>query len=278
MRMIRQKAKDRAGAWSLSAVWQQWSIILLSLVIVTGVFISAPRSLLGKCDLVGYALCHRIPSHSFQLAGRQLPLCARCSGTYLGALWGLFFIGVIGHRRASLLPPAPILAVLIVFFFLQGVDGVNSYLTLFPALPHLYEPHNLLRFVTGALNGLTISGLVLPLFNSAFWRAPDRTPSIRGWREMGVLLVGVGGLIALLSTHSPALLFPLAVGSTLSVILILTMVNTTILTMVAGREGEAVRWTQAWIPLLGGLSLGLVEMGSLILLRGLVTNWLDFPM
>lgn len=275
--MIRQKVKDGTEARSVPTVWRQWSVIVLSLMIVTGVFLSAPRSLLVKCDLVGYALCHRIPSHSFQLAGRQLPLCARCSGTYLGALWGLFFMGVIHRRRASLLPSAPILTVLIIFFLLQAVDGLNSYLTLFPVIPHLYKPQNVLRFATGALNGLTISGLVLPLFNSALWRTPDRTSSILGWREMGVLLVGAGGLIALISTRSPALLLPLAVGSMLSVVLVLTLLNTTILAMVMGQEGEAERWTQAWLPLLAGLDLGLVEMGGLILLRGLITNWLDFP-
>jgi len=226
---------------------------------------------------VGYAFCHRIPSHSFHLTGRQLPLCARCSGTYLGALWGLFFMGVIRCRRASRLPSAPILALLVGFFFLQAADGLNSYLTLFPALPHLYEPHNLLRFATGALNGLTISALVFPLFNFALWRVPDPVPSIRGWREMGVLLMGIGGLIALVSTHSPVLLYPLAVGSTLTVILVLTLINTTIVVMVTGREGRAESWAQAWPFLLLGLDLSLLEMGALILLRGLITCWLDFP-
>ena len=269
--------KDRAPARSFSTVWRRRGIIFLSLVIVTAAFLSAPQSLLGKCDLVGYALCHRLPSHSFHLAGRQLPLCARCSGTYLGALWGLLFMGVMRHRRASLLPPTPILALLIGFFLLQAVDGLNSYLTLFPLLPHLYEPHNLLRFATGALNGLTISALVVPLFNSGLWRTPDPTSSIGRWREMGVLLIGVGALIALISTESPVLLYPFAVGSTLAVILVLTLVNTTILVMVTGQEGEAESRAQAWLPLLGGLNLGLLEIGALIVLRGLITNWLDFP-
>ena len=187
-------------------------------------------------------------------------------------------MGVIRQRRSSRLPPAPILTVLIGFFLLQAVDGLNSYLTLFPGLPHLYEPHNLLRFTTGALNGLTISGLVFPLFNSALWRTTDPGPSLRGWREMGILLSSVVGLIALVSTGAPVLLYPLALGSTLSVILVLTMVNTTILAMVTGREGEAQSYIQAWRPLLRGLSLSLLEMGVLILMRGFVTGWLDAPL
>lgn len=272
-----QNADGRALVQTFSPAWRRWGIVLLSLVIAAGALLTPPRSLLGKCDLVGYALCHRIPSHSFHVAGRQLPLCARCTGTYLGALWGLFFIGVTRRRRASQLPPAPILGLLVGFFFLQAVDGLNSYLTLFPNFPHLYEPHNLLRFATGALNGLTISALLFPLFNSALWRASDPHPSIQGWGEMGVMLIGVGGLMVLVSTRSPVLLYPLAVGSMLAVLLVLTLVNTTIVVMATGREGQAESWAQTWLPLLSGLDLNVLEMGGLILLRGLVTRWLDFP-
>ena len=95
---------------------------------------------------------------------------------------------------------------------------------------------------------------------------------------MGVLLIGVGGLVVLISTDFPALLYPLVVSSTLAVILVLALVNTTIVVMATGREGGAETWAQAWLPLLVGLNLSLLEMGALILLRGLVTRWLDFPL
>ena len=276
--MAGQNVRGRAEARPFSTAWRRWGLLLLSLAIAAGVLLTPPRSLLGKCDLVGYALCHRIPGHSFHLGGRQLPLCARCTGTYLGALWGFLFMAVIRQRRASQLPPVHILALLVGFFFLQAVDGVNSCLTLFPGFPLLYEPHNLLRFATGALNGLTISALVIALFNSALWSAPDPSPSIRGWGEMGVMLLGAGGLIALLSLDFAALLYPLAVSSMLALLLTLTLVNTTIMATVTGRERQAQRWSQAWTLLLSGLYLTLLEMAALVLLRGLVTHWLGFPL
>ena len=37
----------------------------------------------------GAVVCHQIPGRSFFLDGRQLPVCARCTGLYLGALAGL---------------------------------------------------------------------------------------------------------------------------------------------------------------------------------------------
>jgi len=272
--MADQRTKGRARARPFSIGWLRRGIILIFLVIAVGAWTAMPRSLLDTCDLIGYALCHRMPSHSFHLAGRQLPLCARCSGTYLGALWGLFLMGGLRRPRASRLPPVPFLALLMGFFFLQVVDGLNSYLTLFPGLPHLYEPHNLLRLATGALNGLTISALVLPLFNSALWKAPAPSPSLQHWWEVGVLVGGVGGLVALTSTGVPLLLYPLAIGSTLALVLVLTLVNTTILMMTIGQDGKVERWPQAWLPLLCGLDLSLLEIGALILVRGLATSWL----
>lgn len=38
---------------------------------------------------VGGIICHQLPERSFFLGGRQLPVCARCSGLYLGVAAGL---------------------------------------------------------------------------------------------------------------------------------------------------------------------------------------------
>jgi uncharacterized membrane protein len=44
----------------------------------------------------GY-ICHQRPERSFHLAGHQLPVCARCTGLYLAAPFGL--AGVMLMRR-----------------------------------------------------------------------------------------------------------------------------------------------------------------------------------
>jgi uncharacterized membrane protein len=38
---------------------------------------------------VGALVCHQLPERSFFLAGRQFPVCARCSGLYAGVVLGL---------------------------------------------------------------------------------------------------------------------------------------------------------------------------------------------
>src|SRR5512140_118546 len=59
-----------------------------------------PAGLLGKADAIGYAVCHRIDARSFHLGDRQLPLCARCSGMYLGAVVGIVYQAFAGRKGA----------------------------------------------------------------------------------------------------------------------------------------------------------------------------------
>ena len=70
-----------------------------------------------------------------------------------------------------------------VFFLVWAVDGLNSFLTFFPGLPHLYEPRNLLRLITGTLEGLAIAALMLPIANLSLWAAPAPEPAIASWRD-----------------------------------------------------------------------------------------------
>src|SRR5689334_17781875 len=73
--------------------------VLLLVVSTIWVYLT-PEGVLGKADAVGYAVCHRITVRSFLFPdGRQLPLCARCSGMFLGVLVGLFGPGLLLRRR-----------------------------------------------------------------------------------------------------------------------------------------------------------------------------------
>ena len=104
----------------LSRPWLRLWATGIALLVVAVILLAPPASLLGKCDAVGYAICHRIPERSFHLAGRQLPLCARCTGTYLGALVGFATMWALGHRRASNLPPTRVIVLLVGFIASMG--------------------------------------------------------------------------------------------------------------------------------------------------------------
>jgi uncharacterized protein (TIGR03382 family) len=46
----------------------------------------------------GY-VCHQRPERSFHLDGRQLPVCARCTGLYVAAPFGLAAAALLMRRR-----------------------------------------------------------------------------------------------------------------------------------------------------------------------------------
>jgi uncharacterized membrane protein len=257
--------------------WLSLAALAAALLII-GLFLFAPPwSVLAKLRLVGYAVCHQLPDRSFHIAGQQLPLCARCSGTFTGALIGFVMLTLWGRRRAATLPPAPITVVLVCFIGILAVDGINSYLTFFPRLPHLYQPHNWLRLTTGMLNGIALSSIVYPVFNYSMWRDAVEMPSVRNFKELG-LMVGVGAItIVLILLELPPLLYPLAILSTSGVLALLTALNTTLLLTVIGREAGAKTWRQAALPIIVGLAASFVEIGAIDVLRYLITRGAGLP-
>ena len=254
-----------------------WLFLVVSLLVIGTFLLSPPWTVLSKTRLVGYAICHQIAERSFHIAGQQLPLCARCTGIYMGALAGFALMAMWGRRRAASLPSLPITLTLVGFIIVLGVDGVNSYLTFFPSLPHLYEPQNWLRLTTGTLEGIALSAFVYPIFNYSLWRDTLDSPALKNFKELG-LLVAVGGVIILLTwLELPILLYPLAILSTLGVLTMLGAINTVIVLALTRREGMARTWQQAVLPAAMGLALAFVEIGGIDVLRALVTRRLGLP-
>ncbi len=126
--------------------------IVLAVLIFLGWLLYTPNGVMGKADAVGYAVCHRIEERSFLLGERPMPLCARCSGMYLGALLAMVYQQP--WRKWGGLPSRTVWVVVGIFLVLFGVDGLNSYLHLFPLAPHVYPPANWLRLVTWSWAGL----------------------------------------------------------------------------------------------------------------------------
>lgn len=252
-------------------------LLIGGLAVVAAFVVLTPGSLLDKADHVGYAVCHQIPVRSFFFDGRQLPLCARCSGQYLGALFGLGVLVVLGRGRAGLLPPLSVVFILLGFLALWAFDGLNSYLTLFGGLPHLYEPSNLLRATTGAMQGVALITLTLPFFNGTLWARPAMRRTIANAREVLLLLVVIAGIVLLLTSEQPSLLYPLALASVAGTLMMLALVNTMLVTLLLRRDGQAQSWRTAAPLLAAGLALGTIELLALNLVRAWLTTALNLP-
>jgi uncharacterized membrane protein len=244
----------------------------LSLAAILLAVLLPPTSPLGKADLVGYAICHRIPERSFILGGRQLPLCARCTGTFLGVVLGLGWLAILRRGRAAHLPPPLILAVLVVWLGLWAFDGLNSYLTFFPGVPTLYEPQNWLRMTTGLLQGLALLLFVFPIFNFTLWSRPAPVPVIRNIWELAALVPAVVVLVVVTQAEPDFLLYPLALTSSLGAVTMLLFINSMLAAVLLRREGYARTWRQILVPLSVGLALAILEIVALVLLRDYITG------
>ena len=252
-------------------------VVALSLLVIILFIMIPPASVLGKADLVGYGICHRIADRSFVVGGRQLPLCARCTGTFLGAVLGFSVFVLLRRHRASRLPPVPVLGMLIMFTGFWAFDGLNSYMTLIPGAPYLYEPQNWLRLTTGMLNGLTLICLAFPIFNFTIWREPSEERVLKNIQELLAILPVVALSVLLIHAELDFLLYPLAILSSLGVLMMLTIINSMIMAVVLGREGYASSMRQALVPLTAGLALAILLLTGMILLRAYLTAKLGLP-
>ena len=257
-----------------------------ALLVFGGWFLNTPAGLLGKADAIGYAVCHRISERSFHIGSYQLPLCARCSGMYLGAMTGLVFQSLIGWKRSKI-PHWSILAVLALFVVAFGIDGANSYLYLLkqvspgilPNLPNLYVPNNTLRLMTGSGMGLGMAIMLYPAFNQTVWAVGEDKPALPGWKAFG-LLVGIQVIFDLLVlTGSPIVLYPLAIISAVGVWLLLIIVYSMVWVMIMGQDNHFVKLWQLWLPFLAGLTIAMIQTAGIDALRFWITGtWGAFPL
>lgn len=253
------------------------ALIAIGVLAIAGLWlVGTPEGLLGKADAVGYAVCHRIDVRSFHLGGRPLPLCARCTGMYLGALAAFTFFNATAPR-AGLYPGKGMLAVLIAGAGFWAFDGLNSFATLLPDAPHLYQPSNTLRLATGSMIGVGLMTLIYPPFQQLAWRNWDEQRVIPHWKRFGMLALLVVFVDLLVLTGQPLVLYPLAIMSALGVLLLLTMAYGLIALQMLKREAVALRFTSLLLPLAMGLGLALLQIGVIDLLRYLVTRtWSGF--
>jgi uncharacterized membrane protein len=255
--------------------WRQ-ILIATAILLLVAWLLSTPGGLLGKADAIGYAVCHRIDARSFHLGDRQIPVCARCTGQYLGAVLGLTFFIRVRPRRTGR-PSWIIIGVLIAFVAAYALEGLNSYIHLIPNLSrfYLYEPSNLLRLVTGTGLGIGLSVMLYPAFSEVIWKQRDARPVLEGFRDFSILLV-MGAVVDLfVLSENPLILYPLALISAGGILMLLTMVYTMVVVMVFKSENTYENTSQLVVPFIAGFIIALTQIAVLDFLRFLMTGTWD---
>jgi len=261
-------------------------LIPIAALIVFGVWIYiAPPGFLGKADSIGYAVCHRIDERSFQILGRQLPLCARCTGEFYAAGITLLFFALVSPKKSGM-PGWKLGAPLIVFFLAFGIDGSNSYLYLLKQtstgaldnIPNLYIPNNTLRLFTGSGMGIALASILFPAFSGSAWKNFDPAPAL-DWKKLSTIIGIVFIIDLLILTESPIVLLPIAFVSVLGVLALLVIVFSMVWVLIMRTENTFDSINQMWMPFLAGTTMSLLMITIIDMLRLRLTGtWGGFPL
>ena len=263
MNNLKKQNTQKIPAW-------RWILLAVAVVLTVVWVFFTPKGILGKADAVGYAVCHRIDARTFHLGDRPLPLCARCSGMFLGA-----FLGVVYHAaqgKKGKMPPIPVLILLGLFALSWALDGANSFLMLVPQIPSLYQTQNWTRLVTGTGMGLAVAAILWPTFVQTMFRRWQQTSALGSWKQIGGLILAAGLVDVLVLLEITIILFPLALLSAGGVLLLLIMVYSVALVMIFKKENTYERFRQLFMPVLGGYIIALIQIGAIDLARFLWTG------
>jgi len=263
----------------------RWFIPIAAVIVFAVWFSITPPGLLGKADAIGYAICHRIDERSFHIGGRQLPLCARCTGEFFSAAISLIFFAIVSPRKSGM-PNWKIGAPLLIFFLAFGIDGSNSYLYLlkttapgmFDKIPNLYIPNNTLRLFTGSGMGIALASILYPAFNQSVWKTADKDRALT-WKKLGILIGMILVIDLAILTESPVILYPIAILSVLGVLALLIIVFGMMWLLLMRQENVFTSLKEMWMPFLAGTTLAFLMITVIDLLRFKLTGtWGGFPL
>ena len=230
--------------------------------------IATPPGLLGKSDAIAYAVCHRISSHSFYFGDRPFSLCARCSGQYLGFVWGFGSQVLLGKKRSGF-PSRWVAGGLLLLVLIYALDGLNSLFSVYPSLNDysLYQPINSLRLFSGLGMGLAISGFYYPLMGQTLWSEVNPGRSLAGTKDWlpwmgGTIMIG---LLAL--TGNPLILYPLVLLSTGGLMVLLTLLYTVIWILLKRKENSFQSWRDLRWWIVAGFGTALLQIAVIDLIR-----------
>jgi uncharacterized membrane protein len=240
-------------------------IILIAVIITANWILHTPHGFYEKAFAVGSSVCHQIPSHSFSNSDTQFPLCARCSGLYLGSFIGLAYFFTQGKRKA--VPKKGFLLLLLFLFLAWAGDGVNSFISAFMNRNIIYETNNITRLVTGFGMGFVMATALITLFNLTVWKDGIDKPVLTDIRQVAgyTLLSAITGWV-LLSSWA-IFFYAFAYISIVTVMIIITLLYTIFWIIMLRKENSFTAWKSIGLFLIAGFATALLQITLLNMLR-----------
>lgn len=211
-------------------------------------------------------VCHQLPTHCLHFEGRPLPLCARCTGAFMGVVLGVLLLAILGEGRRSQLPSRRSGGALVTLVGLWVLDGLNSLAR--QVMGHsIYPPLNSLRLLTGMGCGLAIGAVLYPIFQLALWGGADSRRALQPAWHLAALLAA-GGTFAGVMLGWPSAPWALwAVAGAAATVGVLSAANAALVVLALKKERVAHRPRDLATFGAIGLLAALAEMSGLALLR-----------
>ena len=217
-------------------------------------------------------VCHQRPEHSLVIGGQVLPLCARCTGTFLGVPTGLLALWAAGQGRRSGMPKGRVRWALASWVAVWALDGLNSFAAEITGHAWLYAPSNTLRVITGTALGLVLAALLYPTIHYTLGCEAQDEPVLSEPRLLLALPLAGCALLAALYV-APGVFPGLAAGVLFAATAgVLALVNGMVIVLLLHKEGTASGWLSAAPYAIAGLAAALAEMGALALVRRVIVG------
>lgn len=258
-------APSRTRLNSMASPWLIGTLAAGSFLLLAALLWWPGATLLERLRWLDSGICAQLPTHSLYPGGERLPLCSRNTGIYLGFIVTLIIIYARGRGKARVLPAKALVITLAGGIFLLAIDGSNSFLV-DVGLPHLYQPHNLLRLATGLLAGFAMGIFVLPVINDLIWRSSNEQRSLPSWKALIWFLPVLLLCFMAAASQSQLVLYPLAILSSLGLLCAVGSVNLIFMVLISRRDQSFKRYVEL-LPFCG-IAL-LAASGELLVLAQL---------
>jgi len=133
-------------------------------------------NILKFIDRLGFSVCHQLPVRTLLFGKILMPVCARCTGIYIGFLFTIVFLFIVFRKRESDLPPVYVIVAAVVFILSAIVDGFFSYLG-------FYNTNNIIRIITGYMFGAGISIIIYPVFVHQYFKNFQRKKIFYSYKQ-----------------------------------------------------------------------------------------------
>lgn len=225
-----------------------------------------PGDLYARSLAIGSSVCHQLPSHSFHSGDLQFPICARCSGLYLGCFIGILYYAFQG--RKSGLPARGYLILSLFLTAAWGGDGLNSLISEMLAKPFLYTTTNTTRLITGFGMGLVLCTALMTLFNLTIWKNPRKEPLLGNFWQLPAYIFTTALLGSLLVFADGVIFRGLAYLSMLTVIAVITALYTIFWVILLKKENTFEKLSALAIYIAVGFATAMLQITLLSALRG----------